>query len=226
MYTIFVYQFISVKLEKNKTIWYAIVHWLLCCVVLWSSHILIHRPLVKVLLQDFREGTVDKNLPANSGDMVQSLVQEDFTCLRKLKVVCHNSWALIPQLLKPTPLEPVFRHKRRQQWAAHALQLESSPSSQLEKALAQQRRFSATKNKFLKIKKKNFYYSSQLCIHKCLGEHNQDEDSKFGVVWGRENWNTTKIQNVKQDLRGHRKWQWISESWVDTELNLRSLFVG
>ena len=178
---------------------------------------------------DIPGGSVVKNQPAKQEMWVWSLGWEDplekeTTALFSI-LVWKISWP-ISQLLKPTPLEPVFRHKRRQQWAAHALQLESSPSSQLEKALAQQRRFSATKNKFLKIKKKNFYYSSQLCIHKCLGEHNQDEDSKFGVVWGRENWNTTKIQNVKQDLRGHRKWQWISESWVDTELNLRSLFVG
>ena len=43
---------------------------------------------------------------------IWSLVQEDPTCRRKIKPVCHNYWTCVLQLLKPTSLEPVLHNKR------------------------------------------------------------------------------------------------------------------
>ena len=40
--------------------------------------------------QDFPGGTAAKNLPAGTGNMVQSLVWEDPTCLRAAKHVHHD----------------------------------------------------------------------------------------------------------------------------------------
>ena len=40
----------------------------------------------------FLGGSVIKNLPANAGDTVQSLVQEDPTCRRATKPMRHNYW--------------------------------------------------------------------------------------------------------------------------------------
>ena len=92
---------------------------------------------------------------------VRSLVREDPPCHRATKPMRHNYWAcaLEPashnhwaralQLLKPTHLEPVLRHKEKPpQWEACAPQQKSSPRSpQLEKARAQQRRPNAAKKK-------------------------------------------------------------------------------
>ena len=46
------------------------------------------------------------------GTQVWALVWEDPTCLGATKPVCHNCWTHVPQLLKPTCLEPVLRNKR------------------------------------------------------------------------------------------------------------------
>ena len=46
------------------------------------------------------------------GTWVRALVQEDPTCRRATKPVCHNCWAREPQLLKPARLESVLRNKR------------------------------------------------------------------------------------------------------------------
>ena len=46
------------------------------------------------------------------GTWFQSLVQEDPTCRGAIKFVSHNYWACVPQLLKPTCLEPVLCNKR------------------------------------------------------------------------------------------------------------------
>ena len=46
------------------------------------------------------------------GTWVRSLVREDPTCRRATKPVCHNYWACVAQLLKPTHLEPVLCNKR------------------------------------------------------------------------------------------------------------------
>ena len=42
------------------------------------------------MLWDFPGGSVVKNLPANAGDMVRSLVQEDPTCRGATKPMHHN----------------------------------------------------------------------------------------------------------------------------------------
>ena len=41
-------------------------------------------------IPDFASGTVDRNLPANTGTQVQSLVQEDSTCYGTTKPRHHN----------------------------------------------------------------------------------------------------------------------------------------
>ena len=46
------------------------------------------------------------------GTWVRALVREDPTCRGATKPVCHNYWAHVPQLLKPTRLEPVLHNKR------------------------------------------------------------------------------------------------------------------
>ena len=86
---------------------------------------------------------------------VRSLVQEDPTCRGATKPVRHNYWACaleptshnywahVPQLLKPTCLEPVLCNKR-----SHHTATKSRPCSpQLEKARMQQRRPKADKKK-------------------------------------------------------------------------------
>ena len=40
--------------------------------------------------EDFPGGAVVKNPPANAGDMVGALVQEDPTCRGATKAMCHN----------------------------------------------------------------------------------------------------------------------------------------
>ena len=47
------------------------------------------------------------------GTQVRALVWEDPTCHRAPKPMRHNSWAHVPQLLKPARLEPVLCKKRR-----------------------------------------------------------------------------------------------------------------
>ena len=89
------------------------------------------------------------------GTQVRALVQEDATCCRAtkpmrhnywactLEPVSHNYWACVPQLLKPTCLEPVFHNKR-----SHRNEKPAHPHSlQLENAHVQQRRNNADKNK-------------------------------------------------------------------------------
>ena len=46
------------------------------------------------------------------GTQVRALVREDPTCRGATKPVRHNYWACVPQLLKPTCLEPMLRNKR------------------------------------------------------------------------------------------------------------------
>ena len=101
--------------------------------------------------RDFPDGTVDKNLPAKTGTRVQSLVQEDSTCRRAAKPVCHsfwacalglvnhNCWSLCTQSLCSATRKPL-------QWEAHAMK-SSLRSLQPEKARARQQRLSTAKIK-------------------------------------------------------------------------------
>ena len=57
---------------------------------------------VKGLWQDIPGSPVVKNLPANWGDMVWSLAQEDSPMSQATEPIHHNCWAFVPQLLKPT----------------------------------------------------------------------------------------------------------------------------
>ena len=112
----------------------------------------------RIHLEDFAGGTVDKNPPANAGD------PGSVPALGRLHMVQSNL-AQVPQLLKPTCLEPVF-HKRSQcnEKPAHRNE-ESACLPQLQKVHVQQRRPSTTKNiqinlkiffKFCLIKNKEF----------------------------------------------------------------------
>ena len=75
------------------------------------------------------------------GTQVWSLVQEDPTCRRATKPVCHNYWARMLQLLKPVLLEPVLRNQEATAMRSPRTATKSSPRSpQLEEAHAQQRR--------------------------------------------------------------------------------------
>ena len=79
----------------------------------------------RIYIPDFPGGPVVKNLPANTGDTVRSLVGADPTWRRAtkhavrhnywgctLEPTSHNYWALEPQLLKPVGLQPVLCNKR------------------------------------------------------------------------------------------------------------------
>ena len=77
---------------------------------------------------------------------VQSLVWEDSTCCRATKLVCHNYWACVLQLLKPDHLEPVL-HKKRSPCKEPMHHNEDSPCSlKLEKTLTKQQRPSTVKH--------------------------------------------------------------------------------
>ena len=101
------------------------------------------------------------------GTWVRALGQEDPTCCGATKPLCHsywactlepvshNYWAHMPQLLKPTCLEPMLCNKRSHCNEKPVHHNEELPHSlQLEKARAQQRRPNAAKNKN-KLKNKN-----------------------------------------------------------------------
>ena len=95
------------------------------------------------------------------GTQVQALVWEDPTCRRATKPVRHNYWAwalrpvshsywaCVPQLLRPTHLEPVSSATREATSVrSPCTAMKSSPhSTQLKKACVQQRRPNAAKNK-------------------------------------------------------------------------------
>ena len=106
------------------------------------------------------------------GTQVRAVVQEDPTCrvatkpvrhnywacalepashnywARALEPASHHYWAHVPQLLKPTRLEPVLHSKRSHRVRRPRTATKSSPCSpQLEKARTQQRRPNTAKNK-------------------------------------------------------------------------------
>ena len=69
-------------------------------------------------------GSVVKNPPANVGDMVQSLIQEDPTCCGATKPMHNNYWAcdLEPRWCNyssPHTLEPGLCNGKSQQWESH-----------------------------------------------------------------------------------------------------------
>ena len=55
---------------------------------------------------------MDKNLSATRGTRVQSLVQEDLTCYRATKPLCHRHGTYVLQLLEPMHPEPVSPDER------------------------------------------------------------------------------------------------------------------
>ena len=94
------------------------------------------------------------------GTQVQALAREDPTCRGAMKPVrhnywtcalepkSHNYWTRVPQLLKPTHLEPVLRNRREAtaMRSLHTTKKSSPCSPQLEKAHVRQWRPNAAKN--------------------------------------------------------------------------------
>ena len=75
---------------------------------------IIQITILKIPRQDFPGGAVDKNLPTNAGTQVHSLVQEDSTCHRTNKLMCHDYWTHAPRVSASQEKPP--------QWGLHALQ--------------------------------------------------------------------------------------------------------
>ena len=94
-------------------------------------------------LLDFPSGSVVKNLPANAGAGIPSLVWEDPACLRKAKPVCHSHW-------RSRALEA------RAQWWEKPLQREAR-TPQLEKSLhaVTKSQWNAKINNFFKKKNRS-----------------------------------------------------------------------
>ena len=69
----------------------------------WQT--ITHHLFLSSLTGDFSDGPVVKNLPANAGDAVRSLLWEDSICHRKMRPKSHNYW-------RPCTLEPMLRNKR------------------------------------------------------------------------------------------------------------------
>ena len=91
---------------------------------LWPKQQGLKTVVNKELASGFPGGAVVKNPPANAGDTVRALDQEDPTCCGATKPMHHNYWACalgpashiywarVLQLLKPACLQPVLRNKR------------------------------------------------------------------------------------------------------------------
>ena len=120
---------------------------------LYSTFYLFRETLKNSRVSGFPGGAVVKNPPANAGDRVRALGQEDPTCRGATKPVhdnywawaldtgSHNYWAPVPQLLKPAGLEPMLWNKRSHHNEKRVPATKSSPHSpQLEKAHVQQRK--------------------------------------------------------------------------------------
>ena len=81
------------------------------------------------------------------GTQVRALVQEDPACRGATKLVCHNYWAHVPQLLKPMHLEPMLCNREATAMRSPHTASKSSPCLlQLEKARVQQQRPNAAIN--------------------------------------------------------------------------------
>ena len=103
--------------------WKMKMHWCQCSSPTW-----VGKGTVKHLHQNLLRTSLVAQwlriLLPTQGTRVRALVREDPTCLRATKSVHHNYWACtleptshnywahVPQLLKPTRLEPVLRNKR------------------------------------------------------------------------------------------------------------------
>ena len=84
----------------------------------------------KSRIQDFLCGPVGKNLPANAGAQLQSLVREDPTCCGATKPVNHNCWA--HSFCNYWAREPRAWVRQEKQGDAQAPQQTIVPSLQLE----------------------------------------------------------------------------------------------
>ena len=132
--------------------YFPLLHWcFISCILLPSTSLNCNQraPLVAPWLRI--------RLPTQ-GTWLQAQVRE---CRVATKPVCHiywacalqpashNCWARMPQLLKPTHLEPVLCNKRSHcnEKPVHHNKERPPPSPQLEKACTQQRRPNAAKNK-------------------------------------------------------------------------------
>ena len=96
------------------------------------------------------------------GKQVRSLLWEGSTYLEATKLVCHNFWIYILQLLKPTCPEPVLRSKTGH-WSQRPVTTtkRSRLSRQLEKARTQQWKHSTAKNKH-NLKKNSVFFKKNM----------------------------------------------------------------
>ena len=107
--------------------------------------------LYKEVWWDFPGGVVNKNLPANAGDMGSVPGLGRFHMLWKpTELLNPHSRACEPQLLSLVPRACCRQQKKPLQWEAH-FEMKSSPLSlQLEKDHAKQGKSSVAKNKINK----------------------------------------------------------------------------
>ena len=93
---------------------------------------LIPGGLIRKWALDFPGGAVIKNPPANAGNTVRSLIQEDPTCHGATKPVCHNYWACALQPASHSYWARAPRARAPQeeppQWEARAPQRRVAPA--------------------------------------------------------------------------------------------------
>ena len=124
------------------------------------------------------------------GTWVQFLVQENPTCHRAAKPMCHNYWACtleptshscwahVPQLLKPVHLEPMLHNQRSH---LHTTMKSSPCLLQLEKACTEQQRPNAAKIYiYIYI---YFFRSKNMVLFLDYVENNKNKDSTYQNVW-------------------------------------------
>ena len=105
-----------------------------------------------------------KNAPANAGDtgwnhgLRRFHVSGHKAHVPQLLSLCSRALKVqLPQLLKPGALEPAFCNQKPPQWEAWTVKRESSPHSlQIEKARFLRSRPSATKDRWLKLFRKEY----------------------------------------------------------------------
>ena len=91
-------------ISSHDFIWFCINGDMAPCMEPFRKAFFLRLQSFKNVFSDFPGGTVDRNLPANVGTQVQSLVQEDSTCHTAIEPMHHNYWAYI--------LHPVLCNKR------------------------------------------------------------------------------------------------------------------
>ena len=123
----------------------------------------------RILEQRLPWWSVVKNPPANAGPTGSILIQEGPTCHRTTKLRCHiywayalkpeshNYWAHVPQLLKPTQLEPMLCNRK-------GTARKSSPYSLHQRKVRAAGKTQHSQNKWLTLLKKKKRILEQIAI--------------------------------------------------------------